>query len=86
MEIRDLYSQLCVDGLLKEENTILERQGLTYPLDFLDVFETKWIKIILSRIHDHSIWLEDGPIKILKKNYPSSNKVSYPRKSQYHVK
>lgn len=38
MEIRDLYGKLCVDGVLKEENKIIERKGLTHALDFPNVF------------------------------------------------
>ena len=36
-------------------------------LDFSTVFKTQWIKIVLSQIHDRSLWLEDGPIKISKR-------------------
>ena len=31
------------------------------------MFKTEWIQIILSRIHDGSLWLEGGPIKITKR-------------------
>ena len=56
MEIRDFYSQLCVNGALREENKIVEKKGLTYALDFPNVFKTEWIKIVLNRIHDDFIW------------------------------
>lgn len=67
MEIRDLFSQICDDGVLREENKIIERKGLTRALDFLNVFKTKWIKIVLNRIHDDFIWMENGPVKITKR-------------------
>ena len=53
--------------MLKEENKIVERKGLTRALDFPNVFKTEWIKIVLSRIHDKFVWLEDEPIKITKR-------------------
>ena len=40
---------------------------MTRALDFPNVFKTKWIKIVLSRIHDNSIWLDNGWVKITKK-------------------
>ena len=67
VEIKDLYSQLCDDGVLREENKIIERKGLTGALNFPNVFKTKWIKIVLSGIHGDFIWLENGPIKITKR-------------------
>ena len=30
------------------------------------MFKTEWIKIVLSQIHDSSLWLDNGPIKINK--------------------
>ena len=30
-------------------------------------FKTEWIRLVLSRIHDGSLWLEDVPIKISKR-------------------
>ena len=35
MEIRDVYSQLCDNGVLREENKIAEKKGLTRALNFL---------------------------------------------------
>ena len=67
MEIREEYGRLCENEVLKEEYNIFERKGLTHALDFLNVFKTEWIKIVLSRIDDNSIWLDNGPIKITKK-------------------
>ena len=67
MEIRDLFVKICVDGVLKEENKILERKGLTHALDFPNVFKIEWIKIVVRKIHDHSVRLENGPTKITKR-------------------
>jgi hypothetical protein len=43
MEIREFYNQLCDNGVLREDNKIVERKGLTHALDFPNVFKTKWI-------------------------------------------
>ena len=67
MEIRGAYNRLCENGVLKEEYKFFERKGLTRALDFPNVFKTEWICIILSRIHDGSLWLEGGPIKTTKR-------------------
>lgn len=67
MEIRETYQKLCDNGILREENKIIERKGLRRALDFPQDFKTEWIKILLSRIHDSQIWLENGPIGISKK-------------------
>ena len=67
MEIRETYWKLCENRALKDEFKIIERKGLTCALDFSNVFKTEWIKIVLSRIHDNSIWLDNGPVKITKK-------------------
>ena len=64
MEIKYLYRKLCVDGVLKEERKIVERKGFTCALDFPIVFKMEWIKIVLSIIHYHSVWLENGPTRI----------------------
>ena len=55
MEIREAYERLCENGVLKEEYKIVEMKGLTRALDFPTVFKTKWIRIVLSRIHDGSL-------------------------------
>ena len=66
-KIRQPYEKFCDNGVLKEEFKIIKRKGLTYALEFPIVFRTKWIKIVLSRIHDGCLWLEGKPIKILKR-------------------
>ena len=67
MKLRGAYDKLCHNGVLKEEFSIVEKKGLTCALDFPTAFKTLWIKIILSRIHDMYIWLEGGPMKIMKR-------------------
>lgn len=67
MEIRETYGNLCENGVLKEEFKIVEKKGLTCALDFPNIFKREWIKMVLSRIHDNSIWLDNGPIKITMK-------------------
>ena len=66
MEIHQAYDKMCENGVLKEVFQIVERKGLTRALVFLAVFKIKWIRIILSRIHDGYLWLEGGPKKIKK--------------------
>ena len=39
MEIRDAYSKLCDNGLLREENKNFEWKGLTHTLDFPQMFK-----------------------------------------------
>ena len=67
MELRDAYEKLCDNRIFKEEYKIVEKKGLTRALDFPMTFKTKWIKIILRKIHDGCIWLEGGLIKITKR-------------------
>ena len=67
MQIRGAYNKLCENNFLKEEYKIVEKKGLTRALDFLNVFKTEWIRIVLSQIHDGSLWVEGGPINITKR-------------------
>ena len=55
------YNELCVDGNLKLEKKHLEIKGLTHILHMLRYFQGKWIGLILSRVHDMHLWL-DQPI------------------------
>lgn len=79
MEIIQAYDRLCVNGVLKDEYKIAERKGLMGALGFPTAFKPEWIRIVLSRIHDGSLWLEDAPIKITKRilhrviGYPTLN-------------
>ena len=67
IEIRKEYERLCENDVIKEEYKIVEKKGLTQALDFLNVFKIEWIRIVLSRIHGSSLWLDNGPIKITKR-------------------
>lgn len=67
MEIRDAYEKLYFAKVLKDEFQIVERKGLTQALVFPIVFEIEWIRLVLRRIHDGILWLEDGPIRITKR-------------------
>lgn len=87
MEIRELYGKLCENGVLKEYK-VVKRKVLTRALDFPNIFKIEWIKIVLSRIHDNYVWLEDGPIKITKRiihrltRYPTLDKPKTMRSEQ----
>lgn len=65
-EMNEAYSTMCENGVLKEEHTHLETKGLTHLGFMPKVFEEKWVRFILSCVHDMEIWLEQ-PIKITKK-------------------
>ena len=65
MEIIQAYDRLCV-GILKDEYKIAERKGLTRALGYPTTFKIEWIRLVLSRIHDGILWLEDVPTKISK--------------------
>ena len=67
MEIKEAYDRLCVNRVLKDEYKIVEMKGLTRALEFPTIFKIEWKKIVLSRIHDGSLWLEDGLVKISKR-------------------
>lgn len=67
MEIREEYDRLCDNGVLREEFKIIEKKELTRFRDFPNVFKTEWIRIVLSRTHDSSLWLDNGPIRITKR-------------------
>jgi hypothetical protein len=67
MEIRQAYDKFFENGVLREEFKNVEKKGLTCSLHFLNVFKIEWIRIVLRRIHDSSLWLDNGPIKITKR-------------------
>ena len=67
MEIRDGYDRLCVNGFLKDVCKIFEMKDLTHALKFPTIFKIEWIRLLLSRINDGSLWLEDGLVKISKR-------------------
>ena len=77
IKIREAYGKLCENSVLREEFKIVEKKRLTCALDFLNIFKTEWIRIVLIWIHDNSLCLENRPIKITKRiihmvtRYPS---------------
>lgn len=66
-EIHDAYKKLCDNGVLREECKIVEWKGLNHTLDFPQVFKIEWIRILLSRIYDNYIWLENRSINLTKR-------------------
>ena len=58
--------ELCVNGVLKLDHKHLEDKGLTHITHLPQKFQIKWIRYILSRVHDGKIWIEK-PIEITKK-------------------
>ena len=58
LEIANAYEKLCVDRKLKDEFAIVEKKTLTKALAFQTILNNKWIRIVLSRIHDGAFWLE----------------------------
>ena len=58
--------QLCVDEVLKPEHKHLERKGLTHISHLPRNFQVKWVRYVLSRVHNGQLWLEQ-PVLITKK-------------------
>lgn len=48
-----------MDGKVKDEHTHLEDKGLTNILHFPKDFKTEWIRIVLSKVHDGTMWLDE---------------------------
>ena len=67
MEISQAYDRLCENGFFKEEYKIAESKGLTRALGYPMAFKTEWIRLVLRKIHDGSLWLDGAPIKISKR-------------------
>ena len=59
-------AEMCVDGSLKPKNKHLETKGLTHIPHLPRNFQVKWIRYILSQVHNGQLWLEQ-PILITKK-------------------
>lgn len=55
-ELQETYKKLCVDETLKDEHKHLETKGITHVLHFLKVFKVEWIHIVLSRVHNITMW------------------------------
>ena len=73
MEIRETYGKFYENGVLKEEFKNFEKKGLTCALDFPNVFKIEWIKIVLSRIYNNYLWLENGQVKMTKNTMLTSS-------------
>ena len=58
--------ELCVNGVLKPKHKHLEDKGLTHIPHLPWSFQIKWIRFILSRVHNEQLWLEQ-PLLITKK-------------------
>src|SRR4029434_11259044 len=66
LDMDTVFAELCVDGALKPEYKHLETKGLTHIPHMPRNFQVKWIRYILSRVHNGQLWLEQ-PVLITKK-------------------
>ena len=66
LEIDVAQNELCVNSVIKLEHKHLEDKGLTHITHLPQSFQIKWIRYILSWVHEGKIWLEQ-PIEIMKK-------------------
>ena len=57
---------MSVNGTLKPEHRHLEKKGLTHIPHMPRNFQVKWVRYVLSRVHNGQLWLEQ-PILITKK-------------------
>ena len=57
---------MSVDGALKPKHKHLDDKGLVHLLCMPRRFLVKWIRFILSQVHEGKIWL-DQPIQIIEK-------------------
>lgn len=58
LEMDSALGEMSVDGSLKLEFKHLETKGLTHISHMPKNFQTKWIRYILSRVHNGQLWLE----------------------------
>ena len=58
LEMDSALGEMCVDGTLKLEHKYLEVKGLTHIPHLPRNFQVKWIRYILSRVHNGQLWLE----------------------------
>ena len=66
LEMDEALEKLCVNDILKLEHQHLEAKGLTHIPHMPHEFQVKWIRFILSQVHNGWLWLEQ-PILIMKK-------------------
>ena len=52
LDMDNALAELCVDGALKPEFKHLETKGLTHIPHLSRSFQVKWIRYILSRVHN----------------------------------
>jgi hypothetical protein len=52
LEMDNALNQLCVNKTLKPEHRHLETKGLTHIPHLARSFQVKWIRYVLSRVHD----------------------------------
>ena len=65
-ELRATYDKLCENEKLKEYNKIVVEKGLTHALNFPRNYKIEWIKVVLRKIHDMKLLLENELVKITK--------------------
>ena len=52
LDMDNSLAELCVDGTLKPEHKHLETKGLTHILHFSMKLQVKWLRYILSHVHN----------------------------------
>ena len=55
LEIDVAWDELCVNGVLRLKHKHLEDKGLTHIIDLPQSFQIKWIRYILSHVHEGKI-------------------------------
>ena len=58
LEIDNALGEMSVDGTLKPEHKHLETKGLTHISHFPRKFQIRWVRYVLSRVHNGQLWLE----------------------------
>ena len=58
LEMDNALGEMSFDGSLKPKYKHLETKGLTHISHLPRNFQTKWIRYILSRVHNGKLWLE----------------------------
>ena len=66
LEMQNALTELSSNGTLKPEHKHLERKGLTHIPHMPRNFQVKWVRYVLSRVHNGQLCLEQ-PILITKK-------------------
>ena len=66
LEMDNALGEMSVDGSLKPKHKHLETKGLTHISHLPRNFQTKWIRYILSHVHNGQMWLEQ-PVLLTEK-------------------